>query len=241
MKNKKETTGTNKHVNNLKLLFSMNEVQQYINSIRNILEIPPEMYGSTLSAKKNKLSEKWMNCVIKKGDEILANKNQASTVSNFPMNILDNSVKRIIKDFNLPHHYDRSISHYILFGTIQNAPGLPFIVQAKSTHERTVTLQFFEKLNDKDLITVKKFVNDYFGKELPQVRPIQNVDAKLLAESQYSNRKNYDPHFNKETILSYQQMANNIEEETGEIVEPKNIYEYSREIKELKDKRFGNK
>ncbi|MFA6325513.1 MAG: hypothetical protein WCX46_04785 [Candidatus Paceibacterota bacterium] len=268
MKKKKiKKTFGSKHIDNLKLLFSNGKLIEKINQIRSVLEISTEMYCGELSdEEKNLLSKKWTEDTAERSDKIQESKHYNNALKiigeslknngvdikeakersekinlMLPFNYLSKSIEDIMAEYNIPEHYKNSLRHYIFFGSIQWAPALPFSVKMFNKNNKTVTLEIYEELTDKDLVELKKYVNVYFGKNLPQIRPIHNVDLKLISEEKYDNRKYVDSVDFTDCVVKKEDIAENIEEETGEYIDPEKIYDYSREIKKLRNKRFGKK
>ena len=268
MKSKQtQKTFGSKHVDNLKLLLSDKELIHKINEIRSVLEMDPKMFSDkSTDDVKNLLSKKWTEDAIERSDKIhggeyynnalkiiresLKNKEINIKEANersekvhliLPFNYLTKSIEDIVVEYNVPEHYRNSIKHYIFFGSIQQVPALPFSLKMFNKNKKTVTLEIYEELTDKDLINLKKYVNVYFGKDLPKIRPIHDVDLKIKAEEKYDNRKYFDTYYSKDRMVSTRDMAEDIKEETGKYINGKQIYEYSREVKNLRDKRFGKK
>jgi F0F1-type ATP synthase delta subunit len=269
MTQKKKNLYSSKRKDNMKLLFSMKEVLDYISQARDFLEIPSVMYSSESSSEeKNSESEMWYQKKIEESDELEeseiyknklrkikgllinkeidvdeANRRAKEIDSVFPFNYLTNSVKNIIEKYNIPENYTNIIRHYILFGTIQSVPYLPFAIKYERDikKRKTVEISVYEKLTDKDLEELKKHVNEYFGSYLPEFRPIKNIDAKIKAKEYIDNKFSFDYAEQVEHKMDAKEIADNVKADTGIKLRNDEIYDIPRQLNRLLGKNFKKK
>jgi len=235
----KKASKSNKYRDNLKLLFSMEEFNNRVGVIRDFLNIPQEMYDNDSDADKNLLSEKWTNEAMKKADKMIGNNEDLSLTS---FNYLDRSIKDFIEDFNLPENYENSIRHHILFGGEGwLVPVLPFAIQydPRLKDSKKVTVVFHEKLTDKDLKKLKKFVNVYFGKNLSRINPLKDIGKKIEVERVYKNRVFFDPVEYENFKLKAKDIVDDVLVETGKKIKDSEVYDIPGKLKKLREKRFS--
>jgi len=233
-KNNSERKVQSKTKDNLLLLFSMDEFKRKVEEIRKELEIPKEMYDEEIDNEDRGLySQMWTSRTVKRLDNML--ENGEKNVSKLPFNILGDGIKEIINEFNLPDNYYSSIEHFIYFNKIQY-PALPFSIEGNN--KKSVTVKIYEKITDKDLVQIKKFVNKYFGKNLQQIRPLKNIETKIVVEKYYNNRNVYDPESFKKYKLDAKEIAENVKADTGNKIKIKDILDIPRKLKDTREKRF---
>lgn len=216
----------NKEKDNLLLLFSMDEFMEKIENIRKSICIPKEMYDEeTDDMDKDIYSQLWM-----KGIKDKLNKGEK------PFNILSDGIKEIINEFNLPEHYYSIIEHYIYFNKIRY-PILPFSFWLDK-NKKSVNVKIHEKLTDKDLVKLKEITNDYFGNYLNEIRPLKNIEAKIVVEKYFKNRNVRDPESFKEYKLSAEEIAENVKADTRKKIKTKDIYDIPRKLESTRKNRF---
>lgn len=217
----------NKTKDNLLLLSSMDEFIEKVKNIRKNVGIPKEMFNEEIDdIDKDIYSQLWMNEVVKKLDK-----------GGKPLNILVDGIKEIINEFNLPENYYSSIEHFIYFNKIKH-PILPFSFWLDES-KKSVNIQIHEKLTDKDLVKLKEITNHYFDKYLNEIRPLKNIEGKLVVEKYYKNRNVRDPESFKEYKLSAKEIAENVKADTGKKIKVKDVYDIPRKLKSTRKTRFN--
>jgi hypothetical protein len=257
----------NKHLDDLELLSSEQEFQDRVSKIRDHLNIPEEMYSKKVSEKnKNKLAEKWQDEMITIADNFFDDQYYLNLYKEFrnkfesgeikkseyeneldklnqidPFTYLTVEIKKIIGSFNLPLNYARCIRQYILFNNWTSIPAMAFDFKPEKDKYggKSVSLLIYEKINDKDLVEIKKFVNEYLGKDLPNIKLIKNLKEKIIAE-QYNNDRNYvDPETGKIKRPLMEETLEILKDDTGiSTINKSNLYDFAKASKKLKQKRF---
>lgn len=216
-----------KEKDNILLLFSMDEFIERVENIRKGFGIPKEMCSEeTDDIDKGIYSELLKSKVIDKLDK-----------GERPFNILDDGIKEIINEFNLPEHYYSTIEHFIYFNKVRY-PILPFSFWLDK-NKKSVNVKIHEKLTDKDLIKLKEITNDYFDEYLNEIRPLKNIETKLVVEKYYKNRNVRDPESSKEYKLSAKEIAENVKADIGKKIKIKDIYDIPRKLKSTRKTRFN--
>ena len=216
----------NKEKDNLLLLFSMDEFIEKIENIRKSIGIPKEMHNEeTDDIDKGIYSQLWMKETRDKLDK-----------GEKPFNMLAGGIKEIINEFNLPEHYHSIIEHYIYFNEVKY-PTLPFSFWL-DRNKKSVNIKIHEKLTDKDLVKLKEITNDYFSDYLNEIRPLKNIEAKLVVEKYYKNRNVRDPESFSEYRLSAKEIAENVKADIGKKIKIKDIYDIPRKLESTRKTRF---
>jgi hypothetical protein len=227
MTEKKRSGSTSKRTDNLKLLFSMKEFSNYIDQTREKLKIHPVMYSDESSSNdKNSKCEIWYEKIMSEDETKL--------------NLLSDSIKYIVKEYHLPENYTEAIRNYILFGTSSHVPVFPFNVkfQIDKNKRKTVELSIHEKLTDQDLKELKKYINEYFGQELPVFKPIKNIVAKIKAKEYIDNKVSYDYAEGVEHIMDAEEIVENVKLDTGVKLKRDEVYDIPRQLKKMADNKF---
>ncbi|ETB64157.1 TPA: hypothetical protein DIC38_00435 [Candidatus Nomurabacteria bacterium] len=225
-KNKNKRSLGSKEMDNILLLFSMDEFIEKVENIRKSIGIPKEMFSEeTDDIDKEIYSQLLMGKIITKLDE-----------GERPLNILADGIKEIINEFNLPEHYSSIIEHFIYFNKVKY-PIPPFSFWLDK-NKKSVNVKVHEKLTDKDLIKLKEITNDYFDKYLNEIRPLKNIEPKLVVEKYYKNRNVCDPESFKEYRLSAKEIAENVKADTGKKIKTKDIYDIPRKLESTRKIRF---
>lgn len=225
-KNNNKRSLCHKEKDNLLLLFSKDEFIEKVKSIRKSIGIPKEICNEeTDDIDKDIYSELWMRKTRDKLD-----------TGEKPFNILSDGIKEIISDFNLPENYYSSIEYYIYFNKVRY-PILPFSFWLDE-NKKSVNVKIHEKLTDKDLVKLKEITNDYFSNYLNEIRPLKNIETKLVVEKYYKNRNVRDPESFKEYKLSAKEIAENVKADTGKKIKIKDIYDIPRKLKSTRKTRF---
>jgi len=236
----KKTSANKKNYDNLKLLFTHADFNDRVKEIREKLNIPIGGFPRDLK-DSDKLAREWFwNETVCKSDEMIKNNFPDDQL---PVNYFSRQIKSLIKEFNVPVTFGDAIRNYI----VRNEEGLiilPTFSELTFNFEspkKSVILEFNRKLTDSDLKEIKHYVNEVSGKDLPNFNPIKDIDLKLATEEGYKNRKWFDYADQKEYKSSAKEIVENIKENTGKKIKPKDVYEHKRELEELRKKRFGKK
>lgn len=246
-----------RNLDNMKLLVSHEEFQKLVRDIRAYLDIPEK--GLNVGTE---VSE-WFAQHYQRTNEMLADKSflkEASGIKNkfqkslifeeaelklqkhydkVPINFFKNRLKLIIESFNLPDHYETYIRDYILTNKV-NAPAQNFVTSAyidpAQPGERYVNVKIYSKLTNDDLATLKIWVNEMFGTQLPEYQKLKDIDTKLELEEWYKNRTKMDTVENQYYTMSAEEIA---EEILGNKDQKRQVYESVNELRKLRKKRFG--
>lgn len=253
-----------KNLDNIKLLVSYPLFQKEVTSIREYLDIPAGGFGDNYEKSKQ-----WHEKILKLSDEIsntksffaqedkirqklknkeieyrMAKKQMCLHWHKAPCNYLTDSVEFLTKKFNLPLHYDSFLRNYIISGTLNpiympldnftigSFPGSVLLREV-----RYVPVTIYAKLTDVELADIKKAVNE-FNENLPQFQPLKNIDDKLTLEEWFLNREGFDELEQEK----YKTTAGEMAKETFGSLNKRNkkkIYDSIKELKELREKRFG--
>lgn len=263
-KNKEFPSGK-RNSDNLKLLLSDSLFNERVRDIRTFLHIPIDGFDSE-SKSCDQECKNWQDELCRRSDEVADSqefwkelKKHRMMLDNkeisykeykslnyelhdkIPVNYLTRSVERLIDEFNVPANYRHSIHNFILYNkhiwtpmnVFSDMPGT-----RKNGKEKAVTLTIYAKLTDKDLKYIKEHVNEVVGKDLPDFNPLQDIETKITIEEYYKNRNVFDEVEAKPYKLSSAEIAENVEQDTGKKIKPKDVYENVRSIKNLRDKRF---
>jgi hypothetical protein len=158
-----------------------------------------------------------------------------------PLNYLTRQCNNLTAEFNVPLNSAHALQRYILFNRLDFSPASPFVTStgsSKDRHERSVSLTFYAKITEADLRSVKRTVNGFFGKNLPKVNPLKNIDTKLAIEKYHQNREVYDHVTDESYRLTAKEIVDNVKADTGKKIKPTDIYEVPRELENLRNKRF---
>lgn len=225
-KNRNKRKQGNKEKDNILLLFSMDEFIEKVECIRKSIGIPKEMCDEeTDDIDKEIYSQLWMKEIrnkLDKGEKLF--------------NILVYGIKEIVNEFNLPEHYYSIIEHFIYFNKVKY-PILPFSFWLDK-NKKSVNVRIHEKLTDKDLIKLKEIINDYFDEYLKEIRPLKNIEPKLVVEKYYKNRNVCDPGSFEKYKLSAKEIAENVKADTGKKIKTKDIYDIPRKLESTRKIRF---
>lgn len=250
-----------KHEDNLKLLFSDKEFNNYVMNVRKTLDIPRDGFFS------DKEVEKWFARDYEITDQIVDEntpklrklkksldedkitykeyKEKVDEINlRIPTNYLSSELKNILLKFNLPANYKESIRSYIFY----NIPIFKFLSPInfrrgtkEDRKENSVSITFYSKITDQDLKLAKKVVNGFFKNTLPKVSPLKDIDLKLKIKEYYDNRDVYNEGDDEYYRLDVKEIIENIKADTGRKVNPSDVYEVVRALNNLSNKRFKKK
>ena len=189
---------------------------------------------------KNKVNKKEIAQLMgRKQGDLLYNK--------LPENYLTDIVNQLIKECHLPSNYAEYLRIYIISGII-TAPALSFSVISQyppnfnNDFPGSLMLQPHTKLTDDDLKSVKKWTNTFFPNRLPNsLKPIKNLDKKLLIEKISQNKQRSSDATQKSYKINAKEIYEQVKNELGGRVTLSQIYDARRELKNLRNKRFKNK
>ena len=253
-----------KNLDNIKLLVSYPLFQKEVASIREYLDIPAGGFGDNYEKSKQ-----WHEKIDRLSDEIsntksffaqedkirqrlknkeigcrMAEKQMHLHWHKVPCNYLTDSVEFLTEKFNLPLHYDNLLRNYIISGTLNpiymplnNFTVGPFPGSVLLRDVRYVPIKIYAKLTDAELLDIKKAVND-FNKNLPQFQPLKNIDDKLTLEEWFLNRERFDEVKQKKYKMKAEEIAEEVFRRSDK-KSKKKIYDDIKELKELREKRFG--
>jgi len=100
----------------------------------------------------------------------------------------------------------------------------------------SISVRMYTRLSDKELEELKHQIDAYFGKRLPKIQALKDVDKQLTIEEWFDNRMRYDPVENKSYKTTLAEIAKNM---LGNKNKQKQIYDIAHDIKELRKRRFG--
>jgi hypothetical protein len=176
---KKRFPTLEKHRDNIQLLFSEPKFIEKVKVIRKNLGIPTDGFTSEM-CKADGLLYKWHDSFAAKTNDI---------------NYFTESINELISQFHVPENYHMSIRQFILtaktkflighpYTEILSTPGFEF-----ATNKQGVLVRFHSHLTDKDLLGVKKLVNETLeAKGLSSIKPLKDVDTKIRIEEYHKNR-----------------------------------------------------
>lgn len=247
-----------KHQDNIKLLLSHQKFQTRIKEIRKRLGIPEDGFADsqekhswtkrmliecdTLSdSPKFKQKEKIIRDAVKAKEISLKEANDMlhKLYAELPVNYRSQSIRSLIKEFNLPENYEFHLGIY-LASNKAIWPGQSFSIGPydsgdKITEARYVPVRIYAKLTDDDLQELKYEVNQLFGKNLPAFQNLRDLDKKLEIE-RLLKEEAYDLVSKKSYKLNAEDIAERV------LKNPKKkgeIYITKQGLKKLRKNRFG--
>lgn len=249
-----------KNLDNLQLLFSYPEFQKDVLSARAFLEIPP----GGLQENAEKIRE-WYDRMIKKSDKMMNSssfmeqerkindpvkrkeigltmmeKQTALHYHRIPVNYLTNTSRFLTEKFHLPEHYADSIRAYIISNRVE-VPTDNFMIgfsHPKSLNQMGhLEIKVYAELTDDDLKEIKHRVKHWIGKRLPRFQALAGIDKKLEVEEWLADRTRQDTTVTGETFrMTAKEIAQDV---LGDKKKHKQVYEIPRQLKELRERRFG--
>ncbi len=247
-----------KNSDNLKLFLSHPEAKAAIRRAREFLQLPPdglpegkiEAWYIEAAARSDEMrkSQKFQRLkeqirqeiAEKKLDHVMARKQLDLVYDELPENKLTSAVEYIIRLYGLPLNYADSLRTYIVANII-SAPAQSFSVGSEydlRNDTSRVTVTVYAKLTDADLKGIKFMINDVVGKYLPEFGPIKEIDKRLRTEEKWSGDRS---RIVESTGKIYKVKAEEIaEQELGSKIKRSGVYESTRELNDLRKKRFRN-
>ncbi len=259
----------NKHDDNFLLFLSTPTISKKIEEIRKFIEIPKEIFNNTSDEEIDRLYEQWIMHMAEKAEEIsdsISFQNELKEIRSnlesgkikqreakelseklnlkIPINYLSHSIKEMIGQYNLPSFYDYPLRTYITSGVIKFMGTESFGIRPNFLNDKfshTVDIVVHSELTDQDLIEIKKRVNIFVGKHIPRkIKPIKEIKKKLKTEEYYNDRSYVSPVDPDENYKSSaKDIVENIKADLNKRTTVKEIYETPRQLKKLRQKRFG--
>jgi hypothetical protein len=251
-----------KNLASMKLLVSYPAFQDEVETIRKKLGIREGGFD----AKDGEALKKWYEDNIRKTDEILASSDFSQQVNaifdkrdrkeinhrtarmqsellhrlKLPTNYYVDAVKFLTQKYHMPKNYEEHIRKYILTNTI-SAPTKNFSIvihepKAPLSKMRYVPLEIYARLTDEDLKEIKQCVDEWIGERLPKFQTLKNIDRTLTIEQWQTNRERYDA----VEDTRYKRTPDEISQELlGDKKQKKKLYEIPRQLRSLRERRFG--
>ena len=208
----------------VKLLLSASEIQEIVREARKFLALPPEGLPDSHEA-----IVEWREKTVSKLSEIET--------------YLFDTSEKIVGQCGLPANYADSIRSYIIAGIIHAPPlafseGPYFHGNVDEGPRKSVTITFYSKLTDNDLTDLKKYVNNFAGRFLPETRDLNGVDKKILIEKLLSDREREDTATGEKYLMPTSEILAFVAEELHVKVTRADIHDNKRLLKKLRDKYF---
>lgn len=157
-----------------------------------------------------------------------------------PVNYLDHIPRFLSEKYKVPENFNESIKHYLMFGIVE-APPLNYsfsqhLEGPKLRHARYISVNVFAQLTKDEAVGLAKWIK-IMGDELPQYKPLKDIERKLTIEQWYRKRHR---DFDHATGQMFKTTASDIAQEVlGSSKKKREVYEAVREIRDLRKKRFG--
>lgn len=254
---------------NLRLLCTDPRFVDRIRKIRKYLQLPENGFDGA-PEDRSKKSETWHHAMYQRSGEIANDpkfmaklrayredlNNHKIVLSEYkkllselhdpiPVNYFTRQIKNLLDEFNVPVNFENSIRYFILYNDAMWIPSTTYSITPgtpENRHERAVTLVLRSKLTDQILKQLKHEVNNIFGKELPRIGSIKNLESKLAVERYYyHDRERYDEVSGTPYMLSVLEISEQVKDETGKTIKPQDIYETTRSLRRLRKKKFAKR
>jgi hypothetical protein len=137
-------------------------------------------------------------------------------------------VTELCRYHRLPDNFDKYVSKYILCGKI-SAPMTNFNLIPKLDNNEGVDIRIFTKLTIDECKDLAKELEIVTG--LTSYQPLKNITKKLQSEDLYTEVKRQNQNPDKEYTQTIKEMSGRRR--------AKIAYENMRELRELREKRFG--
>ncbi|HMP67675.1 MAG TPA: hypothetical protein PKA60_02925 [Candidatus Paceibacterota bacterium] len=257
----------NKHEQNLLLVFSDSDLQKRINKTREIINAPANKISNATLVDRETILKQWANAIIELDEEIFESepfkksldiikqrfnnneigRREAEKLSHelhlqIPTNYLIQFINDIIEEYNLPQIYSTSIRGYIISGIlhINNVPSFGIRTNFHDdSQNNTIDIVVYSQLTDKDLREIKKIVNIFEKNKISKkINKIKNFDVKISTFRNVTNKKRYDEVEQKFFKLTPAEIIDEVKNDTGKKIKKNDLYEYTRQISEIKKRRF---
>lgn len=240
---------------NIKLLISDPKFQKNIQEIRERLSIPLEGFTT------HQELEDWFLWATEESDRLLesqelirkleaireslnkkvitrteAEKQSYEAHLILPINYRTHVIDELINNFRLPKNYAFMLRGYLFNNSTTYLINNFSITPSKD--RRSVEVTIYTKLTDDDLTQIKDHVNNYFGKGLPYIQNLNDIDTKLLIEKTLERKIEFDPVTNTEYRLSHEDIAERI---FGDPSRKNEVYETKRGLARLRKSRYGTR
>ena len=137
-------------------------------------------------------------------------------------------VTKLCRSHRLPDNFDTHVSKYILYGKI-SAPMTNFNLIPKLDKNEGVDIRIFTKLTIDEYKDLAKELEVVTG--LTFYQPLKNITKKLESEDLYTEVKQQNQNPDKEYTQTVKEMFGRRR--------AKIAYEHARELRELRENRFG--
>jgi hypothetical protein len=239
-----------RNLDTIKLLVGRRDFQEIVKAARKRLKIAADGLTNTedlsdrwideadkiLSSADFAAQEKRISNSLNNGEipRRMANKQLALLYDKLPLNHLKNQAAFIIDKFHLPSHFQRHIEGYIASGDVSaptnNFSGGQLPANKRPSEVRYIPINIYARLAPDELKALKQYV-DWLGKsKLPQYHPLKNIDTDLTIEKWFET-KNFDPEASSPTDMA--------DEYFGDRKKTSKLRDRRRNLKELRDRRFG--
>lgn len=168
-----------------------------------------------------------------------------------PLNYLHDMPRFIAAKFNVPEHFAMHIEWYIGNNSVtaptSNFRGGALPPWKKWSDVRYLPVNIFAQLTDQDLQELKRYVA-VWAKHLPKYKSVKNIDDKLTIEEWIENDRSHWDHAENDERGGY--FRTTLDEFAKTAVDDgllkgksdgKQIYEIGRLMRDLRERRFGNK
>ncbi|HXF44041.1 MAG TPA: hypothetical protein VNK70_01070 [Candidatus Paceibacterota bacterium] len=251
-----------KNLDNMKLLVSYPEFQEAIKPAREYLGIPENGFKNN----DRKMVQLWWRKIEEKSEEILdspgfnkqlkqirkkldrreigmrmARKQSQLLHHKIPINYLTNIARFLTEKFNVPENYKDHIRTYIIYGTISapsnNFEGGEYPAWTLPQENRYIPIKIYTRLTSEDIKELKRYI-EWIGKHLPRFQALKDTEKKLTIEQWFENRHKRDVVEGRDYKMSGAEIAENL---LGDRKKSKKVYETVRELRELRQRRFGKR
>lgn len=251
-----------KNRDNMRLLVSYPAFQEDILEARQRLDIPAN--GFPTEGKHEDVKE-WMDHLCRKTDEIMdspdfvlplreiGRKHKDKEISQreadkaskllhlmLPINYFTHIPKFLCDKYHVPKNYSDYVQRYMIYGVV-NAPPNNFnlgpwtdgsLLPWESTY---VPVNIYSRLTDDEWSDLKKEV-ERMGRNLPKFQPLKDIETKISIEQWFNEREKTD----MVEMKMYKMNAAEIAKELlGDEKNAPKVYEAVREVRKLREKRFG--
>ncbi len=157
-----------------------------------------------------------------------------------PLNYLNHIPRFLSEKYKIPGNFTDCIKRYLMFGIVE-APPLNYsfsqhLEGPKFRHAPYLTINIFAQITKDEAVGLAKWIK-IMGDELPQYKPLKDIERKLTIEQWYRERHT---DFDHATGQPFKTTASDIAQTVlGSSKKKGKVYEAVREIRDLRKKRFG--